>query len=109
MDARLRKSIWAVVAMVALAVAPLARAAGPVHYSVNATVAPGVNIGVSNGQRPVYQSQPVYVQSTPVVVAPRPVYVQPGPVYVQPPAYVLGSPAQGPSGDDENDDDEEDD
>lgn len=65
------------------AAAPMAQAGGPVYYSVDAAVAPGLNVGVSNVPPP-----PVYVQPAPVIVAPRPVYV-PQPVYVQQAPYVV--------------------
>lgn len=73
--------------LAALGLAASANAASNVYYSVDAAVAPGVNIGVTNAP-PVYappavyvQPQPVYVQPPPVVVQPRPVYVVPQPVY----------------------------
>lgn len=60
-------------AAAALLAASIAQAGGPVYYSIDAAVAPGVNVGVSN-VAPV--PAPVYVQPAPVVVAPAPVYVQ---------------------------------
>lgn len=60
-------------AAAALLAASIAQAGGPVYYSIDAAVAPGVNVGVSNVP-PI--PAPVYVQPAPVVVAPAPVYVQ---------------------------------
>lgn len=69
-------------AAVLVAAAPWAQAGGNVYYSVDAAVALGVNVGVSN-----VPPAPVYVQPAPVLVTPRPVFV-PQPVYVQPAPYV---------------------
>lgn len=68
---------------VLVAAAPFAQAGGPVYYSVDAAVAPGLNVGVSNVPPP-----PVYMQPAPVIIAPRPIYV-PQPVYVQQEPYVV--------------------
>ena len=79
----LKKSLWVASAIASLAGASLAHAGGSVYYSLDAAVAPGVNLGVSN-----LPPQPVYVQPAPVYVTPQPVYVQPRTVYVQPPVVV---------------------
>jgi hypothetical protein len=71
----------------------VAQARSDVFFSIGAQVAPGVNIGISNGgyypPQPVYYPpQPVYVQPAPVYYAPQPVYYPQYPqVYVAPPVY----------------------
>ncbi|MDB5956726.1 hypothetical protein [Ramlibacter sp.] len=83
MKSGLKELLWVASAIVGLSGASLAHAGGRVYYSLDAAVAPGVNLGVSN-----VPPQPVYLQPAPVYVAPQPVYVQPPPVYVQPPVVV---------------------
>jgi hypothetical protein len=75
-QSRTRKSHIPVLALALLPLGIAASAhASDVLYSVDANVAPGVNVGVTNVPPP----RPVYVQPAPVVVAPQPVYVQPAP------------------------------
>ena len=93
---KFNRSVFGKAAAVALVLAAagtasVAQARGNVFFSVNANVAPGVNIGVSNGgygvgyyqpyAAPVYyQSAPVYYEPAPVVYS-APVYVGPRPLY----------------------------
>ena len=79
------RSIYVKAAAVALALAAVgtasvAEARSNVFFSVNANVAPGVAVGVSNGPvyyPPVYAAAPVYVQPAPVYYYPQPVYYGP--------------------------------
>jgi hypothetical protein len=83
MKCRLKRLLWVASAIAGMAGVPIAHAGGTVYYSLDAGLAPGVNLGVSN-----LPPQPVYVQPAPVYVTPQPVYVQPRTVYVQPPVVV---------------------
>jgi hypothetical protein len=98
MKTALKRLLWTTGAFAGMSAASLAHAGGPVYYSVDAAVAPGVNLGVSNVPPPAYYPQPVYVQPAPVLVAPRPVYVVPQPVYVQRPSYVVEYESEGRHG-----------
>ena len=104
------------VALAALGTASVAQARSDVAFSINAAVAPGVNVGVSNGpvyyqpsvgyyprqgyvqQAPVYYQQQypqqvVYEQPAPVYYESAPVYYQPAPVYYrQAPVYYRSAP-----------------
>jgi hypothetical protein len=68
------------VALAAMGTASVAEAR--VFASVGINLAPGINVGVTNGG---YYPQPVYVQ-------PAPVYYQPAPVYYQPQTYYAPAP-----------------
>ena len=92
-------SVFAKLAAVALALAAagtatVAEARSNVFFSVNAAVAPGVAIGVSNAPvyyPPAYIPQPVYVQPEPVYYG-APVYVRPAPVIYAPAPVYYGRP-----------------
>ncbi|MDB5870889.1 MAG: hypothetical protein JWQ07_331 [Ramlibacter sp.] len=72
--------------LAAAGTASVAQARGNVYFSVGANVAPGVNIGVSNG--PMFYP-PVY--AAPVYYQPAPVYYEPGPIVYSTPVYVRPS------------------
>lgn len=74
------------IALAALGTASTAQARGDVFFTIGASVAPGLTLGISSA--PFYRPAPVYYAPATVYYGPAHVYYQSAPVYYHPaPVY----------------------